>query len=249
MIGPVPGSEGGGRSLPPTSPFAGDDGAAPEALALALSMGEPAERVRAVVGALAGVRVLVPVVAELEERDELGVHGVAGEKSASAAMVTVEAPDGRAAIPVFSGMDTLTRWRADARPIPVEGPRAALAAASDADGLLVLDPGGPVTVLLPRPAVWALAQQRDWVPAAQDPDVGDAVQRAVGALEQVAAVRVEPGERAELRVVLGLAPGLAREQVSEIVTRAGQVLAMEELVAERVDSLEFQVRHVEAPPS
>ncbi|UFU05100.1 SseB family protein [Ruania halotolerans] len=245
MIEPVPESGGAGRSLPPTSPFAGDDGAAPEALALALAMGDPAKRLPAVVAVLAQVRVLVPVVAQLEERDEASEQTrapVAGEKSASAAMVTVAAPDGRAAIPVFSSMATLTRWRADARPIPVEGPRAALAAASDADGLLVLDPGGPVAILLPRPAVWALAQQRPWIPAAQDPEVAEAVQRAMRSLEGVAAVRVEPGERAEVRVVLGIAPGLAREHVSGIVSRAGQLLAAEEQVADRVDSLEFQVR-------
>ncbi|UFU04254.1 SseB family protein [Ruania suaedae] len=230
-----------GRALPPSSPYAGDDGSAPAALAAALSRPEQ-ERLPAVVAALAGVRVLVPVVAQVEEMAEPDEHGVAGEKSASAAMVTVAAPDGRAATPVFSSLDALHRWRSDARPIPVEGPRAALASVSDADGLVVLDPGGPVTVLLPRPAVWALARQRTWVPAIEDPEVRAAVGRAVAAVPEVGAIRVEPGRQAEIRVVLGLPAGLARERVEELLAAASRVLAADETVTERVDSLELAVR-------
>ncbi len=244
---PLP--RGEGRSLPPTPQFAGDDGSTDPVLAAALALEQETDRLRAVVGALATARVLVPVVSYVEEEAETvdrEINGatvpITGEKSASAAMVTLATPDGRATIPVFSGMDALRAWRADARPIPAEGVRAALAAVSDADGLLVLDPGGPVTVPVPRPAVWALAQQRDWVPAAEDPAVAEAIGRALAAVPGVVASRVEAGEGAELRVVLGLPPGLGREDVQQIVQRASQALAAEELVAERVDSLQFQVR-------
>lgn len=244
---PLP--RGQGRSLPPTPVFAGDDGSTDPALAAALAAGEGRDRLRAVVAALAGARVLVPVVSYVEERADAVEHEVAGvsapvagEKSASAAMVTLATPDGRAAIPVFSGMDALRAWRPDARPIPAEGVRAALAAVSDADSLLVLDPGGPVTVPVPRPAVWALAQQRPWLPAAEDPAVAEAIGRALAAVPGVAGSRVQPGEGAELAVVLLLPPGLGREDVQQIVRRAGDALGAEELVAERVDSLQLRVR-------
>ncbi|WP_147916616.1 SseB family protein [Ruania zhangjianzhongii] len=244
---PLP--RGEGRSLPPTPMFAGDDGSTDPLLARALAAGDGIERLQAVVAALATARVLVPVVSYVEERAEPAEHEIhgttvelAGEKSASAAMVTLATPDGRAAIPVFSGMDALRAWRADARPIPAEGVRAALAAVSDADGLLVLDPGGPVTVPVPRPAVWALAQQRSWVPAAQDPAVAEAIGRTLAAVPGVSGSTVQPGADAELRIVLHLPPGLTREQVQQIVQHAGEALAAEEMVAERVDSLQFQVR-------
>ena len=244
---PLP--RGEGRSLPPTPMFAGDDGSTDPGLAEALAADAGSERLQAVVAALADARVLVPVVSYVEEYEEAVEHQIngasvelAGEKSASAAMVTLATPDGRAAIPVFSGMDALRAWRADARPIPAEGVRAALAAVSDADGLLVLDPGGPLTVPVPRPAVWALAQQRPWLPAAQDPAVTAAIERALAAVPGLTASTVQPGVDAELRVVLHLPSGLTREQVQQIVQRAGQVLAAEEIVAERVDSLQFQVR-------
>lgn len=232
-----------GRSLPPTSRFAGDDGACPPELALALGVADDGARLAAVVAALTTARVLVPVVAHPHERAEPGEceHGVAGEKAASAAMVTVRSPDGRAAVPAFSGVAALSRWDPTARPMPVEGVRAALAAGTEADGLLVLDPAGPVPVLVPRPAVWALAQGRAWTPSYADPQVQAAVAGTLAAVSGIVAVRCEPGARAELRVVLGVRPGLDRAGLDAVVAAAGDALAALPLVAERVDSLEMRV--------
>lgn len=235
---------GQGRSLPPASPFAGDDGSADPALAAALALPDGGTRLRAVSAALASARVLVPVVAHLEEAEEAFEHHgvrIAGEKSASAAMVTLAGPDGRAVMPIFSSVATVQAWRADARPIPAEGIRAALSAVSEADGLLVLDPGGPVTVTIPRPAVWAIAQGRPWVPAASDPQVLSAVGEALSRGEHLREVSVEPGERAEVRVILGVAPGLDRRALDALLATASAALSANNLVAERVDSLEFRI--------
>ncbi len=229
-----------GRALPPSSAFAGDDGACPPALGRALGTPDADARLLSVVRALASTRVLVPVVANLDERDDPGEHGVAGDKVASAAMVSVRAPDGRAALPAFSSLTTLARWDPTARPIPVEGVRAALAAAED-DGLIVLDPAGPATVPVPRPAVWALAQGRPWVPSYADPVVVREVAAALVEVPAIGAVRCGPGERAELRVVLGIQPGLDRAGLDAAVAAAGRVLAAVPVVAERVDSLELKV--------
>lgn len=157
-----------GRELPPTSAFAGDDGSAAPAVAAALTaLGDGAGTLADVVAALVGTRVLVPVLAELEvaETVEVGGHAHTVDKEASAGIVALQAPDGRTALPVFSSVATMAAWRADARPVPTEVVRAALSAVDEGWELLVLDPGGPVTALLPRPAVWALAQQAAWQPA------------------------------------------------------------------------------------
>jgi hypothetical protein len=226
----VPGAP---RELPPSSPFAGDDGACAPALGAALAETDAARRVREVVRALASVRVLVPVVAHA--RPEPG-------HVSEAAVVTVAGPDGRAVLPVFSCLEAMARWDPRARPIPVEGPRAALAAATDSDGLLVLDPSGPVTVPVPRPAVWALAQGRDWRPAAEDPEVHAAVAAALRALPRRVAVSLEGGRRGDLAVVLTVPPGLDRAGLDGLVAAAGEALARSEVVAERVDSVELTVR-------
>lgn len=234
------------RDLPPPSPFAGDDGSTDPHLAPALTRRDAAQRLRDVVDALPRARLLVPVVAHLDERADpvpgAGGMPIAGEKQASAAMVTVAAPDGRAAMPVFSGMAALRQWRADARPVPVPGPQAALASVTEADGLLVLDPGGPVTVLVPRPAVWAVAQGRSWVPADQDPQVRAQITGALGGLTGVRDVDLQPGPSGATQVVLTLPAGLSRAEVEQITTAAGRELARCDLVAERVDAVQLRVR-------
>lgn len=192
-----------GRELPPTSAFAGDDGSADPAVAAALTaLGDGSGSLAAVVEALAGTRVLVPVLAELEaaETVEVGGHAHTVDKEASAGIVALQAPDGRSALPVFSSVATMAAWRREARPVPTDVVRAALSVVSEGWELVVLDPGGPVTALLPRPAVWALAQQQPWRPAVlagDDPAGADDVGSRV----------VDPEVRAAVRAaVLGALP-------------------------------------------
>lgn len=235
------------RDLPPSSPFAGDDGSADSHLGPALALPDEDERLRAVADALARARLLVPVVAHRDERSGEGEAVAAGargtgEKQASAAMVTVATPDGRSAMPVFSGIAALHAWRPDARPIPVPGPQAALASVTEADGLLVLDPGGPVTVLVPRPAVWAIARGQQWVPPEDDEQLRAQVSGALGTVPGVKAVDLRAGPGGVTEVLLGVREGLSRAQVAQITTAAGQELARCDLVAERIDSVQLRLR-------
>lgn len=231
------------------NPFAGDDGTAPAAVAAALAQPDETEQMRGLVDALREERVLVPVVAHAhpgrEDDGAVAAHGKhgsddpQGDACASAAMVSVRTPDGRAALPVFSSVAAMTAWDATARPVPVEGARAALAAVSDADSLLVLDPAGPVTVLLGRPAVWAVVQRQAWVPAWQDPELPAVAAAALRGITELLGVRLERGTRSEVRAVLAVADSLDREQVGAVVARAQAALAADPVLTERVDSLEL----------
>jgi len=247
-----------GRALPPTSRFAGDDGAADPALAAALARlaVDPDGGLAAVVAALAGARVLVPVVA-VEHADEEGAAhegadacaAAAGPfaeaRHASAGVVAVAAPDGRRALPVFSSVDALAAWHPDARPMPAEGPRAAAAAVQEGWALLVVDPGGPVTAVVPRPAVHALASGAAWRPAvaggAVRAEVADAVGRALRDAAGVRSVRAEPGRGAEVAVVLAVAPGLTRAGLDAVLGDVRHRLAAADDVTAAVDSLELRV--------
>jgi hypothetical protein len=228
-----------GRTLSPHG-FESDDGTAPRALVTALEDGDT----QAILSALAGARLLVPVVAVLGESEPVSAEPGAlyADKSADMALVTLKAPDGRAALPVFTSVETMAAWDASARPVPVESRRAALSAVDEGCSLLVIDPAGPATAVLPRPALWALAQGHDWTPAPRDPQVHAAVRDAVQVLEPVVDVTCEPGERAELRVVLAVRPGLDRDGLDALTSAVSQRLAASEVVAERVDSLELKVR-------
>ena len=231
----------GGKSLPPTSAFAGDDGRADPALLAALAEWSSGRaELDVVVDAVATARLLVPVLAH-EVPD--GAVAADGEREASTAVVAIRTPDGRTALPVFSGVASLAAWRADARPVPAEGPRAAASALAEGWSLMVLDPGGPVTALLPRPAVQSLAAGLRWAPAVSGgvvrAEVAEAIMRVVGAAAQVRTVRVEPGQRSEVTVVIGLAPGLDRDGLAAVLDEVNVRLAADPMVAQ-ADTLELR---------
>lgn len=229
--------------LAPTE-FADDDGSvgAPLAAALAAHAEQPDEV--AVVEALKQVRVLVPVVAVLgEEGAEVSsLTGLKSDKNSEMALAMLTAPDGRRTLPLFSGAEALQRWSPEARPVPVRSRVAALSGVEEGCELAVLDPAGPTTVLIRRPALWAIAKDEPWTPSYADPQVAAAVAGAVTGVPGVTGVACEPGTRSELAVVLTLVPGLTREQVSELTQRVGERLATVELVAEKVDSVQLRLR-------
>ncbi|GMA85388.1 hypothetical protein GCM10025868_06380 [Angustibacter aerolatus] len=131
------------------------------------------------------------------------------------ALVTLTAPDGRRALPVFSGQESLRQWDPTARPVPVDARRAAVSAVAEGCDVVVLDPAGPLPFVLPRPALWAIGQGRSWVAAHDDPDVLAALRLAVRDEPDVVDVAGEPGEQAQARVRLLVRPGLDPSAVRE----------------------------------
>lgn len=229
-----------GRTLDP-QPFTGDAGDGDPALLSALAGQAAGERTPAdVVAALARARLLVAIVAVVGDTHPVA-GGLRGDRGADMALVTLTAPDGSKALPVFTSTAALAAWDAAARPVPVESARAALSAVAEGCDRLLVDLAGPHPFAVPRPAVWALGQGRDWVPSPQDPVVAAAVEHAVEGLPDVLGVRCEPGAAAELKVVLGVRAGLDRAGLEAVVTAVGAALGREEAVADRVDSMELQV--------
>ncbi len=241
----VDAASGTGKALPPSSGFSGDDGSAdPELTATLAAHAGGSATVAQVVHRLASTRVLVPILAELESSAE-GENGHTVDKEASAGVVALQAPDGRRALPVFTSVASMAAWRTDARPVPVDARRAALSAVSEDWALLVVDPAGPVTVLVPRPAVWALAQGKEWEPAVADgvvaPAVQDAVASAVDGVPHVARAWAEPGRRAEVAVVLRIDAGLDRAGLDAVLAQVNAALAGNDVVSARVDGLELRI--------
>jgi hypothetical protein len=236
------------RGIQPTSQFAGDDGTADPELA-GLLAGHAAGEVplHAVVARLARCRVLVPVLAEVEVAETLVVdgHEMHVDKEASAGVVALQSEDGRRALPVFTSVASMRQWRASARPVPVEAARAALSAVGEDWALLVVDPAGPITVTVPRPAVWAIAQGKPWVPAIDgtvvDDEVLAALRVAAEPVQHVVSVGAEPGRRAEIAVVLTLDAGLDRAGLDGVLRQVNARLGASSVVAERVDSLEMRI--------
>lgn len=228
----------------PASIFADDDGTADARLAQALIRhGAGKAPLAEVVDALAYARVLVPVVADGEQR-VVGKHGLEQDHVASTGVVALRAPDGRTALPVFTDVAAVAAWSKDARPIPAEGPRAALAAISEGWSILVINPAREA-VVVPRPAVWALAAGETWRPAIREglvvAEVRDAVRDAALTVAEVREADAVPGTNAEVAVVLTLAPGLDRASLDDAVRRIHEALAALDVVAERVDAIELRL--------
>ena len=162
-------------------------------------------------------------------------------------------------MPVFSSAASLQAWHPEARPVAVYAARAALSAVAENAELLVLDPGSAVTFVVRRPAVWALAQQRDWTPSYADPELARSLGEAAVGFPAVRRVEIHPGggvaSRAadgtplpgggsgpELRVMLYLEDGLDAAGVQSIVSGLNSAWARNEVFAERVDSIEVKLQ-------
>lgn len=235
------------RELPATSAFAGDDGSADPALSQLLGSYAAGRRsLPDVVAALARTRLLVPVLAHAEVSAEQAAAESGDDSTASAGVVGLQTPDGRTALPVFTSVAAMASWRSDARPVPAQATRAAQSAVSDGWPVLVLDPAGPVTVTVPRPAVVALAEGRPWVPAVVGDvvaeDVQQAVRAALGGVEGVVGCAALPGVRAEVTVDLTLRAGLDSRALDALLQEVGDRLAADTVTSERVDSFELRLR-------
>ena len=216
-----------GRSFQP-NPAAGDDGAAdPDLLAALEAFAERRGGRAAVIEALRGARLLVPLLAEAGEVGETP-DGRTVDKTQELSLVTVEGPGGRTVLPAFTSVDTMRVWDPSARPIPAEAPRIALAAGADGSGV-VLDPGSPTEFALRRPALAALATGDDWL-AAWDADVvWDAYGAFMGDEPDVLAIDIGPVTEVstffdpEIGILLTVRPDLSEPLVEALVARADAV--------------------------
>jgi hypothetical protein len=152
-------SEPVGRHIPDPG-FAGDDGGSDPALAAALAAydGQPGPHLEVFL-ALQSTRLLVPVVAVLGEveHDEAGL---AHDKTSDMATALLTGEDGRQALLAFTGLESLGRWRADARPVPVSATLAARSALQEGAAALLVDVAGPTTYALEGHLLEGLA--RGW---------------------------------------------------------------------------------------
>ncbi|KTR86791.1 SseB family protein [Leucobacter chromiiresistens] len=243
--------------------FADDDGRASEhvtaliravrdAADAAQTAGEAAEYWSAVsrvaqaqseaIAGFAAERFLVPMLAEAGELGQTP-DGRTVEKSQELSIVSVAAPDGRRVLPVFSSVETLRRWNPEARPIPVPGSQAALAAAQDGTELIIIDPGTPEREFgVRRTALEALALGERVLPAWADAAVQEEF-RVLGAADpRIAALWIAPGElenrllQPEVTVLLRMSESVG-DAHREVLQALQARIAASEIVARRVDSL------------
>ena len=228
---------------------ASDDGSADAALAAALtSFAEGHGTQSAVIEAFRGARMLVPLLAHAGDVGETS-DGHLVDKSQELSITTVSAPDGRAVLPAFTSVQTLTAWNPGARPVPAAGPRVALAAASEQTQLIVIDPTSAGEFVMRRPAVMALATGGSWRPPWDDDDVAASFRESIADQEAALEVTLAAGDPTarlagpELEVGLVLRPGLEADAVGEHVRRLSARWSQSQVIAERVDSMTLRLLH------
>lgn len=224
--------------------FRDDDGSADPVVAAALRAFAVAQgSEQGVLAALAGSRLLVPVVAVLAEQlspaDPSGPGGEpgsgpggagggggaeGGEKASEMAMPTLIGQDGRRAVPAFTCMDSMRQWQPDARPVPVAARHVWQAAEADSCAV-VIDVAGPVPFAVEGARLAALARGEAAPPPYADPDVHEVVSDVLATQLDVAAFELRPAAPdRDLEVALTLAPGSAGCDVTELATEVGNAI-------------------------
>lgn len=224
----------------PDPGFAADTGSADPALAEALAAwqaapGGPGAEQR-VLEALAGGRLLVPVVAVLGEA-ETDESGLRRDKTSDMAVPTLTSPGGRRALPAFTSTETLARWNAEARPVAVPLGQALRALVQERADTLVLDLAGPVTYQLTGAALRALAEGRTSTDPAADPQVTAALRAVLEAEPDVAGAFLAPGGPvADATLALTLTPDAAADSATATATvrRLAGALASDETLRSRL---------------
>lgn len=245
--------------------FAADDGSAPEALQEAVQRVRNAaaaysaatDNQQAVLAladahadalqALAGSRVLVPLLAEA---GDIGMtpEGRTVEKTQELSIVTVAAPDGRRVMPVFTSVETMRRWDPQARPIPVPAPQVAIAVAEELTDLIIVDGNTPECEFgVRRTQLQDVALGQRSRPPWADDDVLAAFTEVAQHEPRIELIRLLPADpearlvTPETEVQLTLRPGLSRDDLDDIVSAARQSWAANEVIAARVDSLRLRL--------
>jgi len=191
-----------GHLNPGGQQFRDDDGAADPRVTTALAAyqaGRGSEH--DALTALAAARLLVPVVAVLADGS-----AAEGDKNSDMVLPTLIGQDGRPAVLAFTSLDTLARWRPNARPVPAEADRVWRAAAADGCAV-VIDVAGPVPLAVEGTRLAALAAGRPVPAAYQDGDVRAEVEAAVAAEPAIAGFSLAPSHQVDLAVRLHLAAG------------------------------------------
>ena len=100
-----------------------------------------------------------------------GPSGLRAEKETEMALPTLIGNDGRKAVIAFTGTDTIRRWRADARPVPVPAQSLWPAVAAEQAHAVVIDVAGPVPIVIEGARLRALADGAPPPLPHEDPDI------------------------------------------------------------------------------
>jgi hypothetical protein len=230
-----------GRSFQ-DNPHAGDTGETPADVAAALAYWRAGNGTfTELIACLATHRFLIPLVAHAGD-DFDSNNPVMEDKVQELSVVTVAGPNGEKVIPVFTSAAAMKAWNPDARPIPIEAQRVALAAASEQTDRLVVNPGTD-SVVIRRPVVWAIAQGVDYTAPWESPEFAAETRDALAGIDNLVEIGVAPGDPTatgdgpDVTLFLGLVDGLDPDQVQSVITAVQARISGNDVFVTGVDAL------------
>lgn len=141
----------------PNAAFAGDRGDPDPALRAVLAVAYQGEdNYPRAVAALCTARLLLPIVATGDD----GGDAPDPARRAELAAVLIRSDAGATAVPVFTGLDALTTWQPDARPVPCTLDDVAATAVETDSMAVLIDLPGPHPLVIERGLIDELAQGR-----------------------------------------------------------------------------------------
>jgi len=145
------------------------------------------------------------------------------EKASEMSIPTLIGTDGRPAVPAFTCLDALVRWRPGARPVPVQASSVWQSAVADSCAV-VLDIAGPVPLAIDGARLAALAGGQAVPRPHQDPDVLAELTAIVAGQPAIDWARLaDGGTDGDLAIELAFAPGHAGS-ADELARLAGTAL-------------------------
>lgn len=190
-----------------------------------------------------------PGVAQVGVEPRAG-RGFPSEKAAEVMLITIKGSDGRIALPAFTSLHALSRWKSQARPVPASTQRVCAGALSEGADLVVIDPAGPATVELSGAVLWALAEGRAMVPLADDLAVIGAIRDATEDMARAfSGTFLQPGpdQSTDLVIQLVARAGADTAELREAAAELASRLAADPIMRSRVDG-GVQIAVVNAPP-
>jgi hypothetical protein len=230
-----------GRSFQ-ENPHAGDAGETPVDVAERLTAWRAGTgSFTDVVAALAVNRFLIPLVTHAGD-DFDSDNPVMEDKVQELSVITVAGPNGEKVIPAFTSVDAMNAWNPDARPIPIDAQRVALAAASEQTDRIVVNPGTD-SIVLRRPVVWSIAQGADYRAPWESPEFVADTRDLLGDIANLIEIGVASGDPnatgdgPDVTLLLALPDGLSADQVHTLIAAVQARLEGNDLFVSEVDAL------------
>jgi hypothetical protein len=140
------------------------------------------------------------------------------------AMPTLIGLDGRRAIPVFTCIESMRAWQAEARPVPVPASRVWQAATAESCAVMI-DVAGPVPIAIEGVRLDALARGESAPAPCSDADVHQVVSDVLAAQPAVAGFELRPGgAEYDLVIALTLSGEPAGHDITDLATGIGNAV-------------------------